>query len=83
MAELPRTSARALVAALTLLPLAASAQTQVVLAGSFQSELGCANDWDPACTATALVYDPADGVWQRGRAGDAQVHGVGHGRSPG
>jgi Pullulanase X25 domain/PEP-CTERM motif len=37
----------------------------VTLAGSFQSELGCAADWDPACLATALAYDANDNVWQR------------------
>ncbi len=34
----------------------------VTLAGSLQSELGCAADWDPACTRTDLTSDP-DGVW--------------------
>jgi glycosidase len=37
---------------------------KVVLAGSFQSELGCSGDWQPECDATALTYDAADGVWQ-------------------
>ena len=27
----------------------------VIVAGSLQSELGCAGDWDPACTATQLA----------------------------
>jgi hypothetical protein len=30
--------------------------------GSFQSEAGCAGDWDPACSATQLAVE--DGVWQ-------------------
>jgi hypothetical protein len=34
--------------------------TQVVLAGSFQSELGCTGDWQPNCPATALVYQAAN-----------------------
>lgn len=36
----------------------------VVIAGSLQSELGCAADWDPACAATGLTYDATDQVWQ-------------------
>jgi len=36
----------------------------VTVAGSFQSELGCAGDWDPACAATHLAYDSDDTVWQ-------------------
>jgi pullulanase len=36
----------------------------VTIAGSLQSELGCAGDWDPACTATRLVHDANDDVWQ-------------------
>jgi hypothetical protein len=38
--------------------------TSVTIPGSFQSELGCAADWDPACVATQLAYDAGDGVWQ-------------------
>ena len=49
---------------LAALPPAATADhtevpTQVVLAGSVQSELGCTGDWDPACEATSLA--PVDG----------------------
>ena len=36
----------------------------VTIAGSLQSELGCAGDWDPACAATHLTYDGTDDVWQ-------------------
>ncbi len=36
----------------------------VTIAGSLQSELGCAADWDPACALTHLTYDGGDGVWQ-------------------
>jgi pullulanase len=36
----------------------------VTIAGSLQSELGCAGDWDPACTATGLAFDADDTVWQ-------------------
>jgi pullulanase-type alpha-1,6-glucosidase len=37
----------------------------VTVAGSLQSELGCAGDWDPSCSATFLTLDPEDDVWQR------------------
>ncbi|MGZ5450232.1 MAG: pullulanase-type alpha-1,6-glucosidase [Thermoanaerobaculia bacterium] len=37
----------------------------VTVAGSLQSELGCAGDWDASCSATFLVLDPEDDVWQR------------------
>ena len=36
----------------------------VTIAGSLQSELGCAGDWDPACAATHLTYEASDDVWQ-------------------
>lgn len=36
----------------------------VTIAGSLQSELGCAGDWDPGCSVTHLSYDASDGVWQ-------------------
>jgi hypothetical protein len=29
-----------------------------------QAELGCAGDWDPACSTTHLLYDANDDVWQ-------------------
>ena len=38
--------------------------TSVTIAGSLQSELGCAADWDPACAATHLAFDSGDAVWQ-------------------
>jgi pullulanase len=38
--------------------------TSVTIAGSLQSELGCAGDWDPACAATHLSFDAEDRVWQ-------------------
>jgi glycosidase len=34
------------------------------LVGSLQTEIGCAVDWDPACSASALSYDANDDVWQ-------------------
>ena len=52
---------------LLLIP-AATANTpdpvSVTVAGSLQSEAGCAGDWDPACATTHLAYDAADDVWQ-------------------
>jgi hypothetical protein len=60
-------------AALLALPLllarpvgaAAAAQpSSVTIAGNFQSELGCAGDWQPDCAISQLTYDPADDVWQ-------------------
>ena len=38
--------------------------SSVTVAGSLQSELGCSGDWDPACSATHLVFDANDNVWQ-------------------
>jgi hypothetical protein len=35
----------------------------VTVAGSLQTELGCGADWDPACAATHLAFDTADGLW--------------------
>ena len=35
----------------------------VVVPGSLQSELGCPEDWQPACENTALTYDEAGDVW--------------------
>jgi hypothetical protein len=52
-----------------VLALLASASVQaaplsVTIAGSFQSELGCAADWDPGCAVSNLTYDADDDVWQ-------------------
>ncbi len=38
--------------------------TTVTIAGSLQSELGCAGDWHPECAVTHLAYDAGDDVWQ-------------------
>jgi hypothetical protein len=40
------------------------AQTNVVLPGDFQSELGCPVDWMPDCDNTALTYNPGSGLWE-------------------
>jgi Alpha amylase, catalytic domain len=37
----------------------------VAIAGSLNTEMGCAGDWDPACAAADLAYDANDDVWQR------------------
>ena len=36
----------------------------VAVAGSLDSELGCADDWQPACEAAFMTLDPADKVWR-------------------
>jgi glycosidase len=38
-------------------------RTSVTVAGSLQSELGCPDDWQPACAATHLTFDTSDGQW--------------------
>jgi glycosidase/fibronectin type 3 domain-containing protein len=38
--------------------------TNVTIAGSLQSELGCTGDWQPDCAATHLAYDANDDIWQ-------------------
>jgi hypothetical protein len=38
--------------------------TTVTIVGSFQSELGCTDDWGPDCSATHLTYYEVDDVWQ-------------------
>ncbi|MEV0403214.1 alpha-amylase family glycosyl hydrolase [Actinoallomurus sp. NPDC050550] len=39
------------------------ARDHVTLAGSLQSEVGCAGDWDPACASSRLSFDTTDGQW--------------------
>jgi pullulanase-type alpha-1,6-glucosidase len=43
---------------------AQSETTSVVLAGDFQSELGCAGDWQPDCDTTAMTFSEEDQLWQ-------------------
>jgi len=69
MRRLLRTLSLLLLAAPSL-SRAAPQPASVTVAGSLQSELGCAGDWDPACSGTGpagtgLVLDADDGVWQR------------------
>src|SRR5436190_4572976 len=40
-----------------------AAQSKVVIAGTFQSELGCTGDWLPDCDNTALLYNSSTGLW--------------------
>ncbi len=45
-------------------PAARAATDMVTLAGSLQTELGCATDWQADCAATHLTFDATDQVWQ-------------------
>jgi alpha-amylase len=36
----------------------------VTVAGSLQSEIGCANDWDPDCTDSHLTFNTTNGLWE-------------------
>ena len=37
----------------------------VTVAGSLQSEIGCAGDWDPACSASHLTFKATNGgLWE-------------------
>ncbi|WP_082543115.1 pullulanase-type alpha-1,6-glucosidase [Microbacterium sp. Root53] len=49
-------------AAVTSLP-AAAAERSVALVGSLQSELGCTEDWQPACADTELLPTGTEGVY--------------------
>jgi hypothetical protein len=61
----PALIARAILLAAALAAAPASAvPTTVTIAGSFQSELGCAGDWQPDCAISQLAYDAEDDVWQ-------------------
>ena len=42
---------------------AAAATESVTLVGDFQAELGCTEDWQTTCDATALTDADGDGVW--------------------
>jgi pullulanase-type alpha-1,6-glucosidase len=37
----------------------------VTVAGNLQSELGCAEDWNPGCDLTRLNFNEEDRAWQR------------------
>jgi alpha-amylase len=36
----------------------------VTVAGSLNSEMGCPDDWHPACEAAFMAFDPADRLWK-------------------
>jgi alpha-amylase len=36
----------------------------VTVAGSLQSEIGCAADWNPACAASHLTFNTSNGLWE-------------------
>ncbi len=59
-------AAAAFVVALTpAVPAVAVAQPgSVSVAGSHNSEMGCAGDWQPDCPQAQLHLDPADGIWK-------------------
>src|SRR5215218_1405891 len=67
-ARLRRAFVALVAAVLVLLPAATASHTpnpnSVTVAGSLQSEAGCAGDWDPACATTHLAFDANDDVWQ-------------------
>ena len=43
----------------------ASQPGSVAIAGTLNSEMGCAGDWDPGCPAAALTLDPVDQIWKK------------------
>jgi hypothetical protein len=44
-------------------PTTPATPTSVTVAGSFQSELGCPDDWQPGCALTNLADADGDGTW--------------------
>ena len=43
----------------------ASQPGSVAIAGTLNSEMGCAGDWDPGCPAAAMTLDPVDQIWKK------------------
>ncbi|MFE4541709.1 alpha-amylase family glycosyl hydrolase [Arthrobacter sp. NPDC056727] len=43
---------------------AAPQPDSVTVAGSLNSEMGCPDDWQPACQAAFMAFDPADRLWK-------------------
>jgi alpha-amylase len=43
---------------------AAPQPDSVTVAGSLNSEMGCPDDWQPACEAAFMAFDPADRQWK-------------------
>jgi pullulanase len=63
----PRAIPSIVLAVLAVCSFDTGAQTtpaSVGIPGSYQSETGCAGDWDPACPATQLVYDANGDIWR-------------------
>ncbi len=56
--------ALAILAGCALQVTAQTIPASVSVPGSYQSEAGCAGDWDPACPATQLVYDANGDIWR-------------------
>jgi len=51
--------------ALQVAPAAAAAQPQsVTIAGSLQQALGCAENWNPACASTRLLFQEQADLWR-------------------
>ena len=44
-------------------PKPAPGVNSVTVAGSLQTEMGCAEDWSPPCTVSRLAFDTTDGQW--------------------
>lgn len=38
--------------------------SKVVIAGSFQDEVGCSGEWQPPCDTTALTFNAETGLWE-------------------
>ncbi|WP_395401044.1 alpha-amylase family glycosyl hydrolase [Arthrobacter sp. UC242_113] len=43
---------------------AAAQPDSVTVAGSLNSEMGCPDDWQPACESAFMAFDPADRLWK-------------------
>ena len=43
----------------------ATQPTSVAVAGTHNSEMGCPEDWMPACSQAGLVLDTNDGIWKK------------------
>ncbi|MFE5837191.1 alpha-amylase family glycosyl hydrolase [Arthrobacter sp. NPDC056493] len=43
---------------------AAPQPDSVTVAGSLNSEMGCPDDWQPACQSAFMTFDPADRLWK-------------------
>jgi hypothetical protein len=48
----------------TVLVGAAPQPESVTVAGSLNSEMGCPDDWQPACESAFMTLDPASRIWK-------------------